>query len=55
MLVSESKDLGEVLEEVHETGFIALLVLLTAHVGAALYHHFILKDDVLKRMLPWGK
>ncbi len=55
MLVSESKDLGEVLKEVHETGFVALLVLLAAHVGAALYHHFILKDNVLKRMLPWSR
>ncbi len=55
MLVSESEDIGEALEEVHKAGFVALLVLLAAHVGAALYHHFMLKDDVLKRMLPWGK
>lgn len=30
-------------------GFLALLVL---HVAAALKHHFINKDDILKRMLP---
>lgn len=29
--------------------------LLFLHVGAALKHHFILKDDVLKRMLPGTK
>ena len=30
----------------------AIIVLLLAHVGAALKHHFINRDDVLKRMLP---
>jgi len=25
------------------------------HILAALYHHFAMKDDVLKRMLPLGK
>jgi cytochrome b561 len=25
------------------------------HVAAALYHHFLLKDDTLRRMLPFGK
>jgi cytochrome b561 len=27
-------------------------VLLALHVGAALKHHFVLRDDVLRRMLP---
>lgn len=30
----------------------AIIALLLAHVGAALKHHFINRDDVLKRMLP---
>jgi len=25
------------------------------HALAALYHHFILKDDVLRRMSPFGR
>ena len=25
---------------------------IAAHIGAALYHHVVLKDDVLRRMLP---
>ncbi len=35
-------------------GFLAsaLICLICAHVGAALYHHFIRKDDVLINMLP---
>jgi cytochrome b561 len=28
--------------------------LIAAHVGAALYHHYVQKDDVLLRMLPRG-
>ena len=29
-----------------------VIVLVLTHVSAALYHHFIRSDDVLKRMLP---
>jgi cytochrome b561 len=36
----------------HFLGGLAILGLLGAHVGAALYHHFIRKDGVLRRMLP---
>lgn len=32
-----------------------LWVLILVHVGAALYHHFKMKDNTLKRMLPGGK
>ncbi|MEQ8283744.1 MAG: cytochrome b [Parvibaculum sp.] len=32
-----------------------LLALVLIHIAAALYHHFILKDNVLKRMLPFAK
>lgn len=36
----------------HEIAGNALLVLLLAHIGAALKHHFIDKDTILLRMLP---
>ena len=36
----------------HGLGARAMLVLLALHAGAALYHHLVLKDGVLKRM--WG-
>jgi cytochrome b561 len=36
---------------VHLAIGLALLALLTIHVGAALFHHFVLKDDVLRRMV----
>jgi cytochrome b561 len=36
---------------VHGWGFWIMLVAVAVHVGAALYHHFVLKDQVLRRML----
>lgn len=44
---------GETLEIVHEWLANVLLFLVAVHVLAALYHHLILKDDILRRMLPW--
>lgn len=43
---------GEVLEGIH--GFVAAVfaVLIVLHVGAALKHHFVVRDDVLLRMAP---
>lgn len=38
--------------QVHSVLAITLIVLLLMHVGAALFHHFILGDNVLRRMLP---
>lgn len=54
-LVAANEDMVETLEELHEAGFNALLVLVGIHAAGALYHHFVAKDGVLKRMLPWGK
>lgn len=36
----------------HVYGQYLVYALLAAHIGAALYHRFVLKDDVLARMLP---
>jgi cytochrome b561 len=37
---------------IHEFGFYVLVLLLIAHAGAALKHHFVDRDDTLVRMLP---
>jgi cytochrome b561 len=37
---------------VHFSLGILLIALLVLHVGAALRHHFVKRDDVLARMLP---
>jgi cytochrome b561 len=42
-------------KEVHVWGVYALLALLVAHAGAAFWHHYQLKDTVLRRMAPWLK
>lgn len=49
-LVSKNKELGDLLREVHETLNWGLLLLLGAHVAGALKHHFIERDDTLRRM-----
>ncbi len=41
-----------VLKRVHASGAWILIALLTLHVGAALRHHFVLRDDTLRRILP---
>lgn len=45
--------LGESMKVVHLTLALLLLALVSIHVLAALYHHFVQRDDVLRRMLPW--
>lgn len=37
--------------EAHEVMAIAFIPLLVLHIGAALYHHFIVRDAILRRML----
>jgi cytochrome b561 len=51
-LLEKNKALGDLLREVHETLNFLLAVVVLGHVGAALKHHLIDKDDVLTRMLP---
>jgi cytochrome b561 len=53
-LVMPSEALKEVLEEVHEGLFVALLCLAGLHVLAALKHQFVDRDGLITRMLPWG-
>jgi cytochrome b561 len=53
-LVGKDDRLYELLHDVHETLFAALLTVAVLHVAGALKHHFIDRNDVLKRMLPFG-
>ena len=41
-------------KNVHELLAHALLILASLHALAALVHHYVLKDDTLRRMLPGG-
>lgn len=49
----EQKDVAEFFEESHELAAKTTLVLLALHVGAALKHQFINRDEVLSHMLPF--
>lgn len=51
-LIGPDEPLGETLIGVHAIGGNLLAALVILHVAAALRHHLVLKDDVLRRMLP---
>ena len=51
-IVGKNEELATRLFTLHRwVGWLVVLLVLT-HVSAALYHHFIRRDAVLKRMLP---
>ena len=50
-LVSPHPDLMQLFQEIHEWLGYGLIATIVLHTSAALKHHFINKDDILKRML----
>jgi cytochrome b561 len=51
-LLAKDRDLGDTLLLVHQTLNFTLIAVLLGHIGAALKHHFMDRDEVLTRMLP---
>ena len=51
-LVGANEGLAEQVEEVHELGGTIGYWLIGIHAAASLFHHYILRDRVLARMLP---
>jgi cytochrome b561 len=51
-IVQPDKPFADTMARVHFALFIVLAVLLIVHIGAALRHHFVKRNDVLTRMLP---
>jgi len=51
-LLQKDKTLAAQLQLVHETLNYTLMALLVVHVGAAIKHHLLDRDEVLHRMLP---
>lgn len=49
--VPYDKALAAAAFQVHELLALTLIVLIVAHIAAGLFHHFVLNDNVLKRML----
>ncbi len=54
-LVAPNLKLSAPVRSIHEYGQYVLYVLLALHVGAALYHRFVLNDGVLELMWPGRK
>jgi cytochrome b561 len=54
-LVGPDKDFAHQVEELHELGGTIAYWLIGLHALAALFHHYVLKDGVLLRMMPRRK
>ena len=50
-LMAKDDEMARTIKEMHEAGAWTLIAIAIAHAAAALKHHFIQRDDVLKRML----
>ena len=52
MLIAQDRDLYDSLKEVHEVIGTAGYYLIGLHAAAALFHHYVMRDNTLVRMLP---
>ena len=50
-IAEKDRELGNYLLGIHHDLGLIIAALVAMHIGAALYHHFILKDNVLMRMI----
>jgi cytochrome b561 len=51
-LIAESKSTASLIKEIHEAAGTAGYFLIGLHAAAALYHHYLVRDNTLLRMLP---
>ena len=54
-LVGKNEQLYEIMRDTHHVLFKVLVATALLHAAGALKHHFIDRNDVLKRMLPFGR
>ena len=54
-LVGKDKELGDMLQEIHEALNFVMLALIIMHIAAALKHQFIDKDVLMLRMSPFAQ
>ena len=52
-LISPSRRLAHTLEDVHEAIANAGYALIALHAAAALFHHYLVRDNTLRLMVPW--
>ncbi len=53
-LLAKNEALGKIVHASHVWCSYLIIALVAGHIIAALYHHFVMKDNVLKRMSPIG-
>jgi len=53
--ISESKSIADLSSQIHLIVAWSIAAIVSIHIGAALKHHYIDKDNVLKRMMPSKK
>ncbi|GAC17318.1 cytochrome b [Paraglaciecola arctica] len=51
-LIAQNKPLAETIEEVHKTAGTVGYYLIGSHALAGIFHHYVQKDNTLRRMLP---
>ena len=51
-LIGESKSIAGWAKELHEMGGTVGYLLIGLHAAAALFHHYVVRDNTLRRMLP---
>ncbi len=51
-LIEASENAAKSIKEIHETGATVGYFLIGLHAAAALFHHYFLRDNTLRRMLP---
>ena len=54
-LVGKDKELGDMLQEIHEALNLGMLLLVIMHIAAAFKHQFLDKDSLMLRMSPFGQ
>ncbi len=54
-LIAENKDLAKTIKYIHETGATLGYYLIGAHAAVALFHHYVLRDNTINRILPVRK
>lgn len=52
-LIGRSKPIAGAVKEIHETGASVGYALVALRAAAALFHHYFVRDNTLRRMLPW--
>jgi superoxide oxidase len=54
-LMGANEGLAHTIKEVHEIGANVGLALIGLHAAAALFHHYVVRDNTLRRILPMAK